>query len=152
MRIVLDTNVLIRAHARAPTLARRLLNEIAACGHTLALSNEIIAEVVKVLRDPKLRSKYGLTDTELLVYAQVLQSAADLVILDVRYAAPLRDPADWAVLQTADRGEADVLCTYDAGFYDTAVLLFCSERGIDVCDELSLVSRLMGPAPRRSPQ
>ena len=152
MRVVLDTNVLIRAHARARTLARRLLNEIAGSAHTLVLSNEIVAEVVKVLRYPKLQSMYGLTDTELLDYAQFLQSAADLVILDVRYTAPLRDPADWAVLQTADRGEADVLCTHDADFYDSAVLSFCSERGIEVCDELALAARLAGPASRRGPQ
>jgi predicted nucleic acid-binding protein len=49
-------------------------------------------------------------------YRQFLQSIADLVILDSRYGAPLRDPNDLIVLQTADRGEADVPCTRDDDF------------------------------------
>ena len=146
MRVVLDTNVLIRAHARTHTLARRLLNEIIGRGHRLILSNEIIAEVVRVLRYPKFQDLYGLTDAELLEYAQFLQSVADLAVLDIRYASPLRDPEDMAVLQTAERGAADVLCTHDADFYDTAVLSFCSELGIIVCDEVTLAARLLGPS------
>jgi hypothetical protein len=51
-----------------------------------------------------------------------------------------------AVLQTAERGAADVLCTHDADFYDTAVLSFCSELGIEVCDEVTLAARLLGPS------
>jgi putative PIN family toxin of toxin-antitoxin system len=146
VRVVLDTNVLIRAHARSRTLARRLLHEIVGRGHRLILSNEMVAEIVKVLRYPKLQSMYGFTDAELLEYAQFLQSIADLVILDVTYTSPLRDPADCDVLQTAELGEVDILCTQDADFYDMAVLSFCSERGIEVCDEVTLAARLLGPA------
>jgi predicted nucleic acid-binding protein len=52
LKIVTDASVLIRAHKRSWGLARRLLYEILERGHRLVLSNEMIAEAVKVLRYP----------------------------------------------------------------------------------------------------
>jgi hypothetical protein len=46
------------------------------------------------------------------------------------------------VLQTAERGEADVLCTDDADFYDPIILSYCAARGIEICDELTVLERL----------
>ena len=43
--------------------------------------------------------------------ALFLVLVADMVVLDPRYRAPLRDSTDLIVFQTAERGEADVLCT-----------------------------------------
>jgi putative PIN family toxin of toxin-antitoxin system len=143
LRLVLDTNTLIRAHHRIPSLARRLLRTLLERGNRLILSNEIIAEVTKVLRYPRFQQLYGLTDAELLEYAQFLQSISTLVSLDPRYSAPLRDPYDLIVLQTAELGEADILCTHDDDFYDHTILAYCAARGIEVCDEASLLNRLV---------
>jgi predicted nuclease of predicted toxin-antitoxin system len=82
------------------------------------------------------------SELDLLEYSQFLQSVSDLVILDPLYRAPLRDPSDLVVLQTADRGLADVLCTSDSDFRDPAVVAFCGAKGIVVCDEVSLLTRL----------
>ena len=144
MKIVLDTTVLIRAHSRSDTLARRLLHEILERGRRLVLSNEIISETVKVLRYPAFQDLYGLTDADLLEYRQFLQNVSDLVVLDPQYRVPfLRDPNDAHILQTAERGEADILCTHDADFHeDPAVLSFCATRGIEVCTEKSLLAKL----------
>ena len=103
----------------------------------------MIVEVVKVLRYPRFQDLYGLTESDLLDYSQFPQSVADMVVLDPRYRAPLRDSTDLIVLQTAERGEVDVLCTNDGDFYDQTILTFCAARGIDVCDELSLLARLI---------
>lgn len=115
-------------------------------GHRLVLSNEMITETVRVLRYPVFQDLYGLTDTDLLEYVQFLQSVSDLVILDPHHRAPfLRDPNDVDVLQTAERGEADILCTHDRDFYeDAAVLSLCTTRGIEVCTEKVLMARLAG--------
>ena len=144
MKIVLDTTVLIRAHSRSGALARRLLHEILEGDHRLVLSNEIITEAVRVLRYPRFQDLYGLTDTDLLDYSQFLQNVADIVILDPRYRAPLlRDPNDIHVLQTAELGEADILCTHDSDFIeDEALLAFCATRGIEVCTERVLLMKL----------
>jgi len=146
VKIVLDATALIRAHNRSKALARRLLHEILEHGHRLVLSNEMISEAAKVLRYPDFQNLYGLTEADLLEYAQFLQSVSDVVILDPQHRAPfLRDPNDADVLQTAERGEADVLCTHDQDFYeDAAVLSFCATRGIEVCTEKALMARLLG--------
>jgi putative PIN family toxin of toxin-antitoxin system len=146
VKIVLDATVLIRAHNRSKALARRLLHEIPERGHRLVLSNEMISEAVRVLRYPSFQGLYGLTEADLLDYVQFLQSVSDIVILDPHYRGPfLRDPNDTDVLQTAERGEADILCTHDKDFYeDAAVLSFCATRGIEVCTEKTLLAKLAG--------
>jgi putative PIN family toxin of toxin-antitoxin system len=146
VKIVLDTTVLIRGHNRSRALARRLLRDILEGGHRLILSNEIITEAVKVLRYPRFQDLYGLTDADLLDYSQFLQNVADIVVLDPRYRAPLlRDPKDTHVLQTAELGEADILCTHDSDFIeDEALLAFCAARGIAVCTERVLLMKLAG--------
>ena len=143
MKIVPDSTVLIRAHNRSKAMARRLLHDILEHGHRLVLSNEMIAEVTRVLRYPHFQNLYGLTDGDLLEYAQFLQNVSDIVVLDLHYRAPfMRDPNDIDVMQTAERGEADILCTHDGDFYDEAVLSFCATRGIEVCTEKTLMARL----------
>ena len=142
MRVVLDANTLIRAHGRTSTQARRLLEELLQCGHHLITSNELLVEVTKVLRYPRFQALYGLTEADLLDYTQFLQSVSQVVVLDPQYRAPLRDPNDLVVLQTAERGEADILCTQDSDFYDQTILPYCTARGIEVCDELALLLRL----------
>jgi putative PIN family toxin of toxin-antitoxin system len=142
LRVVLDTNVLIRAHGRRQSIARELLVRLLERSHTVVLSNEIIVEVTKVLRYPKFQSLYRMAESDLLEYSQFLQDVAEMIVLDSRYLAPLRDANDLAVLQTADRGQADILCTNDGDFYDSAVISFCEARGIGVCDEVSLLAGL----------
>lgn len=67
------------------------------------------------------------------------------MVLDHPYHAPLRDPNDLDVMQTAERGDADVLCSNDGDFHDTGIITFCRSRGIDVCHEVTLLARLVGP-------
>jgi putative PIN family toxin of toxin-antitoxin system len=141
--VVLDTNVLIRAHGKSRARARRIFADLLRGPHRLVLSNEIIVEVTKVLRYPDFQNLYGLSESDLLEYSQFLQSVSDLVILDPRYRAPLRDPSDLVVLQTADRGMADVLCTSDTDFYEPDVMVFCGAKGIEICSESSLLARLV---------
>ena len=95
-----------------------------------------------MLRYPRLQALHRLTDADLLDYAQFLQSVAHIVILDPQYRAPLRDPTDLIVLQTAEHGEADILCTHDADFYDRTILSYCAARGIEICREPTLLDRL----------
>jgi hypothetical protein len=53
----------------------------------------------------------------------------------------MRDASDLIVLQTAERGDADVLCTHDADFFEPIVLSYCAARGIEVCNEFTLIAR-----------
>jgi len=142
LRIVLDATVLVRAHPRSHSTGRKLLNAVLEGGHTLLLSNKMLAETTRVLRYPRLQKLYALSDDELYDYAQFLREVSEMVVLDQPYQAPLRDPNDLDVMQTAERGDADVLCSNDADFHDASMITFCAARGIYVCHEATLLTRL----------
>lgn len=75
MRIVLDTNILVRANPKvAPAgLARDLLLTIVSANeHTLILSSAILVEVRRVLNYPHLQSRWPLTEEMIAQYADVL--------------------------------------------------------------------------------
>lgn len=110
--------------------------------HTLLLSNEIIVETIKVLRYPRLQKLYALTEGELYDYAQFLQDVCQTVVIKGPYHAPLRDANDLDVMQTAERGEADVLCSNDRDFHEPGIIAFCAARGIELCTEAALLVKL----------
>jgi putative PIN family toxin of toxin-antitoxin system len=141
LRIVLDATVLVRAHPGSRSTGRKVLTALLESSHTLLLSNEIIVETVKVLRYPRLRKLYALAEDELYEYAQFLQEVCQTVVIKQPYRAPLRDPNDPEV-KTAERGEADVLCTNDRDFHEAGIVAFCAARGIEVCTEAALLARL----------
>lgn len=144
MRVVLDATVLVRAHPRSSSTGRKLLVALLEGRHTLLLSNAIITETVKVLRYPRLQKLHALTDAQLYDYAQFLRDVSEMVSIGGAYHAPLRDANDLDVMQTAERGDADALCSNDGDFYEAGMIAFCAARGIEVCNENSLLARLTG--------
>jgi predicted nucleic acid-binding protein len=62
VRILLDNTIPVRAHSQSAGLARDLLVKIVEGSHTLLLSNEMLAELSKVLRYPRLQKYYALTE------------------------------------------------------------------------------------------
>ena len=111
MRIVLDTNFLIRAHREFDSLASHLHKVLVRDNYQILVSNELLGEVTRVLRYPKMQRMYGLSDDSLYEYIQFLRITAEFVRLDPLYIAPMRDPSDLIILQTAERGRADIICT-----------------------------------------
>lgn len=133
----------MRAHPRSASIGNKVLSALLARKHTLLLSNEIISETIRVLRYPRLRKLWALTDGELYDYAQFLRNVSQKVVLREPYHAPLRDTNDLNVMQTAEHGDAEVLCTNDTDFLeDSVVLAFCAVRGITVCTEAALLARI----------
>jgi putative PIN family toxin of toxin-antitoxin system len=144
LRIVLDATVLVRAHPRSSSAGRKVLAAVLDGRHTLLLSNAIIAETTKVLRYPRLQKLHALTDDQLYDYAQFLQDVSETVVINAAHHAPLRDANDLAVMQTAERGDADILCSNDGDFHEAGILGYCAARGIEVCNEKSLLARMIG--------
>jgi putative PIN family toxin of toxin-antitoxin system len=136
--VVLDATVLVRAHPRSNSTGRKLLNALLEGRHTLVLSNVIVAETIRVLRYPRLQKLHALTDDQLYDYAQFLKEASDIVTVGPPCHAPLRDANDLDVLQTAERGDADVLCSNDGDFHEPGIVAWCAARGIHVCAENAL--------------
>ena len=142
MRIVLDTTILVRATEKSHGPARDLLLSIVASRHTLVLSNEILHEVAKVLRYPRLREFYGLSEARVYGFIGFLREVAEIVPLSPVLVLPSRDASDIIVLQTAVLGEADVLCTRDEDFYSPPASGFLDTAGVAVVDEIFLLQRM----------
>ena len=144
MRIVLDTNILVRANPRTSPrgLARDLLLTIVFGPHELILSTWILAEVRRVLSYPYVKTRWPLREEETGNYLFALQEAAILVELPESFPPILSDPDDDPILQTAILGQADVLCTRDPAFDHAAVQDVCSDHAIRIPDDVALMREI----------
>ncbi|MGB5102222.1 MAG: putative toxin-antitoxin system toxin component, PIN family [Steroidobacteraceae bacterium] len=107
MRIVLDSSVLIAAHATRAGVCAALYQEVLE-RHHLVLSRYIVTEVRRKLLG-KFQLNEGLVDRialELLAVAEIIEPAE-------LPRASCRDPADIPVLGTAVAAHADWLITVD---------------------------------------
>ena len=102
MKIVLDNTVLVRAHEHAYGLGRELLSGVTESPHVLLLSNEMLHELVRVLRYPRLQEFYDLTENLIYDYLSLLRRSAEFVTLNPLLTAPIRDVNDLIVVQTAN--------------------------------------------------
>ena len=142
MRIVLDSNILVRSFVRSHGLAHDLLLAILSGDHALVISNEILSEVARVLRYPRLIAVHGENDEAIYNFTGWVRDVAEIVPLNPFTRAPIRDHNDIFVLQTALIGEADVLCTGDQDFFGPPASIFLASCGIEVLTDAQLMRRL----------
>jgi putative PIN family toxin of toxin-antitoxin system len=137
VKIVVDTTILVRANEHALGLARQLLITIVHSEHTLLLSNEMLHELARVMRYPRLQKFFCLSERQVYDYIGFLRSSAEIVTLNPLVTAPIRDVDDVIVMQTAIIGEADVLCTKDEDFYEPPAGEYLNGLGIAVLDDIA---------------
>ena len=142
MRIVLDTAILVRAHDGAKGLARDLVLRIIESDHVLLISDEMLYELAKVLRYPRMLALHGLSEGRIYDYISFLREATEIVHPNALLITPIRDMNDTVVMQTAIIGEAEVLCTRDQDFFDPPAEPFLRKAGIAVLDDIALMERL----------
>ena len=142
MRIVLDTTILVRANESSQGLARELLLKIVTSHHRLLLCSEMLFELAKVLRYPRMRDLHGLPEHRIYDYIGFLRQISELVPVNPLLIVPIRDVNDIVVVQTAVFGGADVICTTDDDFYDHAITRFLNRQEIAVMDDITLIQRL----------
>jgi putative PIN family toxin of toxin-antitoxin system len=140
MRILLDTNILVRAHPKARGSARSLLLTIAhSRDHTLILSPFLLEEVERVLAYPRLQGLWPLTPDDIRDYTQALDDVGEMVDLSPVFPAVLADPKDDPVVETAVLGRADVLCTLDRDFYTPSVVEYLRRHSIQLINDVQLL-------------
>ncbi len=147
MRIVLDTNILVRAHAKAKGPARELLQLIAGSSqHTLLVSPFLLQELERVFDYERVRSAARLTDEEISEYLSYLRSRqiAEMIFPGPAPHVVSADPDDDPVVHTAVVGQAGALCTLNRHFYDPAVRQYCRERGVLIASDVDILKLLRG--------
>lgn len=142
MRIVLDTNILVRAFVNSHGFAHKLLLAVLADYHKLLLSTEMLAELTRVLRYSRLALVHGEDEGAIYEFTGWLRHSADIIYVNPFTVAPTRDSQDVIVLQTALSGEADILCTMDRDFFEPPASTFLASHGIAVLTDAQLMQRL----------
>ena len=142
MRIVLDTNVVVRAHPNSNGPARDLLERILFGPHRLVLSQALLDELDDVVRRPRLRDLWrppsGAVErlkTALARHGEIVSPArGPNIVTD--------DPDDDVVVYTAIAGHADVICTRDSDLFTAEVTQFCQRNGVRVVSDEALLEEL----------
>src|SRR6266853_6250100 len=145
MRIVLDTNILVRAHTNARGPARELLLLVTGSPeHTLLLSPFILQELERVFGYERVREATRLTEEEIVEYLGYLRSkdVSELIFPGPAPRVVPSDEEDDPVVHTAVIGRADALCTLNRHFYADPVLEYCKGRGVFLASNVDLLRTL----------
>lgn len=145
MRIVLDTNILVRANAKAKGPARALLQLIVdSPEHILLLSPFLLQEVERVFEYDRVRAATKLTDEEVAEYLSYIRAkeVSEMVFPGPAPRVVPSDSNDDPVVHTAVVGGADILCTLNRDFYHANVLKYCKERGVLIANDVDILELL----------
>ena len=110
--------------------------------HVLLISDEMLYELARVLRYPRMLALHGLSEGRIYDYIGFLREASEIVHPNPLLVTPIRDVNDTVVMQTAIIGEAEVLCTKDQDFFEPPAEPFLRKAGITVLDDIALMQRL----------
>jgi putative PIN family toxin of toxin-antitoxin system len=142
MRIVLDTNILVRANIKAEGPAREALLKIISGNHVLITSPFLLREVERALVYPRLQKLWRLSLQDIQEHVQFLVKFSELVHPVIGPPVVLKDPNDDPVIYTAMSGKADALCTLDSDFFEAGVVASCRNLGISILTDVELLQRL----------
>jgi putative PIN family toxin of toxin-antitoxin system len=133
MRVVLDTNVLVRSTKNATGPARELISLLQADPHAIVISREILVEL----------QQHRLTPEERREFVANLDKAAEHVTLPAGSpSAVSTDPDDNFVVQTGVAGNVNVICTRDRHLLHANVQAYCARFGIRVLRDTELLDEL----------
>ena len=144
MRVVLDTNIVVRAARPGHNVGRAILLEALSDRHTLILSNALYFEIYKVLFYESVRPMHGLSDAKIFEFLEALAEGCLTVSIAPLGPGPLiaADPCDDHVLLTAITGNANLLGTNDRHFFSADVAQIASKHGIAILRDAELIAAL----------
>lgn len=145
MRVVVDTNVLVRAtivpHGSVgPVLLRLRQGE-----YDLLYTQPLLEKLVDVLNRPRSRQKYRLTEEDIVAFLAFIVLRGEVVTPNQHIAA-CRDPKDDKYLEAALAGGADVIVTGDKD-----LLALRSFEGIPILTPSSFLRKLDAQKLRPDP-
>lgn len=139
MRIVLDTNQLVRALMRPPQLATFVMSWESR-RFTVVCSRPLLDEYIFVIQRPEI------TD---LIYPELRRTFVEQLwrefeIISIPHPLPAicRDPSDDKVIATAVYGEVDYLVTADADLYTEPVRQVLLQQHISLITMDELIAQL----------
>jgi len=142
MRIVLDTNVLVRV-VTSPSGPAAELFDLVRDHHHLVMSTNLAEELSNVLLRDRLRRRHQLDDRQVRDFVDALMAGASVVSLPkILPRIVAHDEDDDNVVATAVHGAADVLCTWNTHLYHQDVVDYCRQHAIEIMDDPQLLNVL----------
>src|SRR5215213_7527483 len=111
MKVVFDTNVWVSALITPNGISARLF--VSLDRFQSVTSDEIIAEVEKVLHYDKIQKKRGLTDEEIASYIQFIRLISSVVTVNEQVNFIQADPSDDKFLACASASQATYIVSGD---------------------------------------
>jgi putative PIN family toxin of toxin-antitoxin system len=148
MRVLLDSNVLVRALYSVGGPAEEVVRRLALPPHVLVVSTFLLTELHRVLRYPRLQRLHGLDGQKIeRAVAAVATVATHVEPRDADIVAIVpEDPDDDKIVAAAVAARADVICTRNKHFFHEAVIAYCRRHAIEVMDDVALLDRLRNQA------
>ena len=117
-RAVLDSTVLVSAFLKKGGVSYTLLQQAFAGAFLPCFADEILDEVDKVLRYPRLRKKNRYTDEEIRKYVSLLSTVGQMTSSLPRLRVVIRDPNDDMIIACAVKAKAEHIVTRDKDLLD----------------------------------
>ncbi len=144
MRAIVDSNVLARATYSVSGPAAEVVRKLADPPNILIVSPFLLAELGRVLGYPRLQRLHGFD--QLQIERVVAAIAALATSVEPQEHELVRvvpdDPDDDHIIAAAVSGRVNAICTRNKHFHHPAVMAYCSERSIEVLDDIALLARL----------
>jgi putative PIN family toxin of toxin-antitoxin system len=142
MKIVCDSNVLVRAALNLNGLAAEVLRRIRAA-HLLVASQPLLSELLVIMRRPKIQRLHGLDERGIRRFISALYKVSTIVHVPqpVPRIIP-SDPKDDAIMLTAIGAKADALATRDQHFIHADVVALAASHGLRIVTDDQLLTEL----------
>lgn len=142
MRVLVDSNILLRAAISPQGPARALLQEIETHeNHGIVLSEYIIEEVERVLASPRILKRLSLEAGSIPDFLDGIREVAEIVLPEPSPTI-ISNANDQPVLDAATTAGVEVICTVDRHFAEQAVRTLCKHHGIEILDDVALLSKI----------
>ena len=112
MRVVVDTNILVRALIMPHGSVGPVLLRLRRGDYIPLYAGPILEELLDVLNRPRIRHKYNLTEEDIETVISLILLRGEAVIPESEIVA-CRDPKDDKFLEVAVAGKADVIVSGD---------------------------------------
>jgi len=112
-RAVLDVNVLVSALISPSGTPAQILRLWREEKFVLVMSEPVLDELERVMAEPRLRRRYGLTPSRVARLLRGLRQFAIVTRGELEVGGVVRDPEDHKLLACAVEGSADYLVTGD---------------------------------------
>lgn len=144
MKILFDTNVLVRAATRPNGAAYAAVHLSLELGHVPVGSSYLFDEVQRVLDYPRVQALIRSTEAERIAFFEVLRAATEFHDPPDSESAITTDPDDEPIAALAIKSGIQVLCTLDRHFHNPTTKAKLEGNGVRILTDVELLRDLKG--------